>query len=453
MAQQRLFHFRAGDVVAGRDDHVVAARAVIKVAVAIHLEGVARQVPAILHVFALARIGQVAAAGRSLHGQAARHAWRLRRAGVVDDARLVAGDGLADGAAAYALTRGGYENVQHFGGADTVRHGQSRRRLPGVARGQRQRLAGRHGQAQAAQVVLRGQRRHLAVKRGRREADRGPVGADGAQQGLGRELFQQDGARAEAQGKQQQAAQAEGKRQRRRADEDVVGAHLQYGAGKAVANGQQIAMHVHGALGDARRARGKADQANVVGRRIACAKGGCVGRHVPFQFGVGGAKAQHGRQAGQAVEFPAQALRAQHGVDLGLGENGRQLARAQQRHGGHGDAAGLQHGQQAGGHHGRIRAAQQHAVAGDQAQVGAQHVGDAVDVPRQLGVAPALAIGKDGDALAAAIGHGRIEQGGDAVETRRIIQLGQVKAQLWPERARRQVRARKVVMGRGGGTR
>ncbi len=54
MRQQRGLHFRPGDVVARRDDHVVGARLIPEVAVGIHQVGVAGDVPAVLHVLASA---------------------------------------------------------------------------------------------------------------------------------------------------------------------------------------------------------------------------------------------------------------------------------------------------------------------------------------------------------------------------------------------------------------
>ena len=91
MREQRGFHLRAGDVVAGRDDHVVGARLIPEVAVRIHQVGVAGDVPAVLHVFALARVGEIAAAGRAAHREAADRAGRHFAAVLVDDARLIAG--------------------------------------------------------------------------------------------------------------------------------------------------------------------------------------------------------------------------------------------------------------------------------------------------------------------------------------------------------------------------
>jgi hypothetical protein len=128
-------------------------------------------------------------------------------------------------------------------------------------------------------------------------------------------------------------------------------------------------MEMHGALGDAGGARGEADQADIVGRRvdrIECR----LRRHQRFQriLAVGAESVPRGRRRRRCFQLGAQAVGAQHGVDLRLVGDGAQLARAQQRHGRHGDQAGLHHRQHAGRHHGRVRAAQQHAVAGFQLQ-------------------------------------------------------------------------------------
>jgi hypothetical protein len=75
-----------------------------------------------------------------------------------------------------------------------------------------------------------------------------------------------------------------------------------------------------------------------------------------------------------SCSFPSHS--ATEGCDLV--EDGAEFLRAQQRHGGHRDQAGL-HRAQPGQRHGhRVAAAQQHAVAGHQAQVHGEHVGDAV---------------------------------------------------------------------------
>jgi hypothetical protein len=71
---------------------------------------------------------------------------------------------------------------------------------------------------------------------------------------------------------------------------------------------------------------------------------------------------------------------------LRLVDDVAQLARAQQRHGGHGHQPGLDDRQPGEGQPDRVAAAQQHAVAGHQAQVVDQHAGDAVDAVAHVGI-------------------------------------------------------------------
>ena len=120
MRQQGGLDLGTGDVVAGRNDHVVGARLVPEIAVGIHQIGVAGDVPAVLHVLALARVGEIAASGRSAHGQAADRAGRHLVAVVVDDARLVARHRPAGRAGADRVLGRADEDVQHLGRADAV---------------------------------------------------------------------------------------------------------------------------------------------------------------------------------------------------------------------------------------------------------------------------------------------------------------------------------------------
>src|SRR3954470_23283606 len=101
MQQQRRFDLRSRDVVAGRDNHVVGARLVPEVAILIHQVGVAGDIPAVLHVFALTLVGEIAAAGRPTHGKPAHGPGRAVAAYVVDHLRLVARYDLAGRARAY----------------------------------------------------------------------------------------------------------------------------------------------------------------------------------------------------------------------------------------------------------------------------------------------------------------------------------------------------------------
>jgi hypothetical protein len=99
--------------------------------------------------------------------------------------------------------------------------------------------------------------------------------------------------------------------------------------------------------------------------------------------------------------------------------------------GGHGDAAGLHHREPAGHQHRLVGRAQQHPVAGHQAAVLHQHVGDPVGLALQLGIGPARAAGRaDAGAVAAAFLHRAVEQLGGAVEPLGKAQLGQVEQEL-----------------------
>src|SRR5262245_18103137 len=71
MRKQNLLDLRSGDVVTRGDDHVVRARLVPEVAVGVADVGVASEIPAPADVAALAIIGQVAAASRTLDGEPA----------------------------------------------------------------------------------------------------------------------------------------------------------------------------------------------------------------------------------------------------------------------------------------------------------------------------------------------------------------------------------------------
>src|SRR5205814_4986373 len=69
--EQRALDFGSGDVVAGRNDHVVGARLVEEITVAIPRVGVAGDVPTALHIVALALVGEITAAGGPFHREAA----------------------------------------------------------------------------------------------------------------------------------------------------------------------------------------------------------------------------------------------------------------------------------------------------------------------------------------------------------------------------------------------
>ncbi len=98
MRQQHRLNFRAGNVVAGRNDHVVRARLVVKIAVFIDHECVAGQVPAIAHILRLPRVGQITAAGGAAHRKLPHRVGRQGVHVLVNDARFITRHHLADGA-------------------------------------------------------------------------------------------------------------------------------------------------------------------------------------------------------------------------------------------------------------------------------------------------------------------------------------------------------------------
>jgi hypothetical protein len=153
------------------------------------------------------------------------------------------------------------------------------------------------------------------------------------------------------------------------------------------------------------------------------------------------------------IDVVHQAIGAQHRIDVRLVGDGGQFARAQQRHGGQRDAAGLDHAQDAGRHHRTVRAAQQHAAAGGQPEIVAQHVGNAVDLRQQLGVGEAFARADQRGARAPAARDGVIEQRARAVQALRVLQLGQVEQEVRPGARRRQVRTREAIGVAGGAQR
>src|SRR5207247_660732 len=117
VTEQRLLDLGPGDVIAGRDDHVVVASLEPEVAVGVLDEGVAGDVPPLLDVRPLPVVGQVTASGRALDGQSSGRAGRLRVALRVEDAGDVPGDGPARGSRPDVVVRGGDEDVQHLRGA------------------------------------------------------------------------------------------------------------------------------------------------------------------------------------------------------------------------------------------------------------------------------------------------------------------------------------------------
>ena len=283
MRKEAGLDFGAGDVVAGRDDHVVGARLVVKIACRIHRVGVAGDVPAVPDVVLLPCIGKVAAAGRAFYRELADHARRAGFARFIDHPRLVAGDGVTGGAAPRRFRGVRNENVDHLGGAQAVDNLDAAGLLEQLACRIGQGFAGRYAFFQAGDIEAGHQGGHLAVKRRRGEAHRGLEVLHHLEQQLGRESFHQHRRGAKAHREGEHAAQPEGEGERRRAAEYVVALGLEAGARKAVAHGDDVAVKMHRALGLAGGAGGEGDQRNVLGRGVAVAKAYGFGFEPAFQ--------------------------------------------------------------------------------------------------------------------------------------------------------------------------
>ncbi len=147
------------------------------------------------------------------------------------------------------------------------------------------------------------------------------------------------------------------------------GLRAQHVAAVAVAGRQHVAVEMHGALRLAGGAGGEADQADVVAGGVAGGEGLVAGLRDQRFERVGRAAApvddalKLGRERPRLLHLVGQPMVAEREPDLGLADRIGDLLGAQQRHGRHHHAAGLDHRQIGGDHHRAVRAAQQHAMA------------------------------------------------------------------------------------------
>ncbi len=320
--------------------------------------------------------------------------------------------------------------MQQLGGADAVDDAQARALVPGLPGGRGQVLPGRDTAPQGRDVVAVEVVEHRAVGGGGGEQHGDPVPGDGRQQLSRSRLLQQQRARPGAQREDDQPAEAEGEAERGAAREDVVGAGPQDVPGEGVGDGEDVPVEVHAALGPAGGAGGEGDQGHVVGRgRDGLERGpGCraveeVVRRVPA---VGRDPQVRDLGLGEVVDGADVAQRVPHPGDLA---HGAQLVRTLLGEHGDRDGARLQHGQPAGREPRCGGAAQQHPVAGDDAEFAGEQVRDAVHPGAQVAVRPRLAGG--GEERRAVVGRAA-EQFGGAVEPFGVAQLRQVETELGP---------------------
>ena len=216
---------------------------------------------------------------------------------------------------------------------------------------------------------------------------------DGGEQAVRGGLFEEDGAGTDAEGEEDDGAEAEGEGERGGADEDVFGPGAEDLGAVTVADGEHVAVEVHGSLGLSGGARGEGDEAGFVGAAGPGVEAGRGVRHGGEE--VAGAVAAHGDQdgggcgnGGGQLELAHQAVVGEREADLGLVEDIGDFLGAQQRHGGDGDAAGLDDGEVGGDHHGGVGRAEEDAGAGDEAMAGGEDVGDAVHSIVKVAVGP-----------------------------------------------------------------
>jgi hypothetical protein len=153
----------------------------------------------------------------------------------------------------------------------------------------------------------------------------------------------------------------------------------------------------------------------------------------------GTTRVRAGRCGAGGFEFGEEAGVAESERGGGLVERIDQLAGAQHGHGGDGDAAGLDDGEHAGGHHRRVGAADQDGLAGDEAERAGEDVGDTVDALGGLGVGPGGGGAEDAGGVGRAVA-GAVEQFGDRVEAGGVLQVGEGEDQVGPGGAGRDAR-------------
>ena len=166
-----------------------------------------------------------------------------------------------------------------------------------------------------------------------------------------------------------------------------------------------------------------------------------VRQHVP-QRRTGGTR---GVEVGQKARV-AQCVR-----DLAFANDVGQFFRSEQRHRRNHDAAGLEDAEPARRQRRGVRAAQQDAVSGNEAEVVDEHAGDLVGARSELSVRPLRAVeASHGETSAPIAGKRVVEQDAGRIHPGRILELRQLEDQFGPLVLWRQVIARECVDMRTG---
>ena len=120
--QQRRFDLWPSDVVTRRDDHIIRPRRKVKAPCLILPKAVARQVPAVFDIGALAVVSHIAAPGRPAHGQTADSAARHLSHVVTHDLGLIARHGPTGATGAVVFKAVGDKDMQHLCRANAIQH-------------------------------------------------------------------------------------------------------------------------------------------------------------------------------------------------------------------------------------------------------------------------------------------------------------------------------------------
>jgi hypothetical protein len=236
--------------------------------------------------------------------------------------------------------------------------------------------------------------------------------------------------------KQEDPAEPEGEGVGRCPGEDVVRGRLQHVTRERLADRQHVTVEVHRRLGAAGGARGEREHADVVVRGLDDVEGGVLGQH-PLGPGVVAVGDGGDPQRLDRLEEPVVDERR---VQVGDLVDGLQLPRPQQRHRGDHDGPGLQHSEPGGREPLAVRAAQEHAVPGHDPEILDEDACDPVRRRHQLAVRPGREPGLvEARPVRPVARRDVVEQGGGAVETLGVLELGQVEDQLGPLLCRREV--------------
>src|ERR1700722_1835223 len=124
----------------------------MEISILILTERVAGDVPAVLHVFLLTGIREIAAAGRAAHGEPPNRSARNVVEVLVDDLGFVAGNGLSGHARPSIVETTADEHMQHFRRAYAVEDRHAGAFRPGFIDRSGKRLARGHSEPKRGEV-------------------------------------------------------------------------------------------------------------------------------------------------------------------------------------------------------------------------------------------------------------------------------------------------------------